>query len=351
MKFNYTITLLFICSSIFSQVDNYSKNKGILDSLNSIYKLELLKDSTSAIPHWNHAKRLEKVTFNAEKNAPKYYNIALNIDSTNAEIYKDYGNYFLRHEQFKYAYFLFKQGQMYNEKDSYFTEKLIEIKLKIQQEEKYWELHKLPVYNPIEKPKTDFKKLIDYNRIDSLIEKGQYAYDKLSTAFYENPALLNNKEMFYLILGQSNQAYFKPYNFDDEEKIQQLTWANRIDEAISFGEKIILIEPLNIIVLRELIFCYRIKGNVKKSKNAEIKLSKIFNGFMYSGDGSKDKPIVTLSTQEEYIIARYMGYDNVKYNGTTTNSNNLFLDKMVVSKQNGEKKILYFNFTPIYFKM
>lgn len=349
MKILLSTILFFVIVQASSQVDNFEKNVAINKELKEKYEAELEDMPNSAIPHWNHANELSKVMFGASNNAANFYIKALRIDSTNAEIYKDFGNFLLKNNDRQNAYFCFERGKKINPSDEYFTQKLNEIEELALKKKKYWELHSLPVRDKSieEIPEMSFEEMADYKKLFKLTNKGDFEFAKLAAKFKSNPNSLNAKECFFLLIGQVQQEYYKPYNYEDEKQLQSLTQMGKIDEALEYSENLLEIEPTNILALRELLYCYRVKENELKITETENRLKKLFSGFLYSGDGSCDRPIVTLSVQEEYPISIYLGYSPVKVVKNQSLCNGLFIDNMLMNNE-GIEEYLYFNYEPIF---
>jgi hypothetical protein len=342
--------LFFISLASQAQTDNYSKNSKTSDSLKNIYTEELKKSPNSSIPHWNHANRISKVKFNLSKQAPKFYIKAIEIDSTNSKIYKDFGDYCFNIKDYESAYLCYMEGKKYSSNDSDFDKKIEKIKTANNEKNEYWTLHKLPVIDNTkfkDYEKINHNVLTDYDNLNKKTKKGKYEYSKLVKAFNKNPKKLNPVQMFYLLYGQTLQSYYSPYNYKDEQLIQKLTKSNDIDKAIYTAENVLSIEPLNILVLRELLYCYRVKKNLKKTNEIENKLVKIFEGILISGDGSCQKPYITFSVQEEYPIVVYLGNTPVKVVDSQTKCNSFMTDKMLVRNKENEDMFIHFNYTPI----
>jgi len=349
MKKLLSIILFFISVQVYSQVDNLAKNTAIYNKLKQKYETELKEMPTSAIPHWNHANELSKVTFNASRKAPGFYLKALEIDSTNAGIYKDFGNYLFNENDLQSAYYCFEKGKHYSPNDKYFDEKIKELEEIALKKRLYWELHKLPNRDRFieEVPEMSFQKMTDYESLFKQTKKGAFEYSKLAERFKSNPNNLTAKECFFLLIGQVQQDHYKPYNYEDEKRLQELIQMEKIDESIEFAEKLLEREPTNLLVLRELLYCCRVKEDKIKITEIEDRLKRLFSGFLYSGDGSCERPIVTLSVKEEYPIAIYLGYDPVKVVDSQSICNEQMTDKMLVDKEE-IKEHLYFNYTPIF---
>ena len=349
MKNLFLLITLSISFNLHSQVDNLARNTAIHKNLKEKYKAELKENPNSAAPHWNHANGLAKVTFNASKNAPEFYMKALEIDSNNYEIYKDFGNYLYDIGNMKNAYFCFNKVKILNPNDKSIDDKVKKNLEEANKNKKNWELHQLPNRDKSIEKTSDysFKELTDYKTLFKHTSKGKYKYKKLSSSFKKNPNLLNSKETFFLLIGQTQQSNYMPYNYKDEKKMQNLTQSNEIELAIKFGENILNTEPLNILIMRELLYCYRVKEDEVLIKDIENRLRKLFSGLLYSGDGTCEKPIITLSPQEEYPLALYLGYHPIKVIDTQFICNELMTDKMLVESTNGESEYLHFNYTPI----
>jgi hypothetical protein len=349
MKNLFLLIILSISFNLHSQVDNLAKNTAIHKKLEDKYKAELKESPNSAVPHWNHANNLAKVTFNASKNAPEFYMKALEIDSNNSEIYKDFGNYFYDIGNMKNAYYCFNKVKSLNPNDISVDDKLNKILEEANKNKKYWELHQLPIRDKSIEKISDysFKELTDYKTLFKQTNKGKYEYKKLSDKFKKNPNLLNSEESFFLLIGQTQQSNYKPYNYNDEKEMQNLTQSNEIELAIKFGVNILNTEPVNILIMRELLYCYRVKEDEVLINDIENRLRKLFSGLLYSGDGTCEKPIITLSPQEEYPLAMYLGYSPIKVIDTQFICKELMTDKMQVESAKGEIEYLHFNYTPI----
>lgn len=333
----------------YSQVDNYAKNTAIANQLEEKYKAELKAMPNSAIPHWNHANELSKLTFRASENAPEFYVRALKIDSTNTDLYLDAGNYFMNIEDYQSAYYCFSKGAALDSTLSVFIKGINKIDEIYAQKRLYWELHELPELDPamVDNSDMSFEELTDYGTLFEKTRKGKFDYAKLVGRLRNTPKSLSPKEAFFLLLGQTQQEFYKPYNYDDEQKMQALTKEDKIDEALAFGEDLVRKEATNILVLRELLYCYRVKEDDEKIKRTEVQLQKLFGGMLYSGDGSCERPIVTLSVQEEYPTAIYMGFKTKASPSTVTDCGTPNVDKMPVVKD-GLEGYLHFNYSPIF---
>ncbi|WP_196889386.1 DUF4919 domain-containing protein [Aureivirga sp. CE67] len=350
MKNIYFIIIYFCTFSLFAQVDNYAKNKKQLEEINAIYEKELKEKPNSYEPYLNHANRLAKLKSNASNTAVEYYIKAMDLDSTNnREIYKGLGDFCLEKKDLELASMVYNAGLRFTPNDSYFIQKIEEIEEKEKENQLFRDLHSMPVYD--EKKITvdmSFEERTNYNVLFKEVKKGKYSYEKLSSTFKVNPEKLSPKEMFYLTIGFTQQDNFKPYNLNDENKLRELTSDGKIDEALDFGTKVISKEPLNIIILNELLYCYRVNKDEINIKFTEQKLTKILEGILYSGNGTCEDPYLTICPKEEYYFGFYLNYKTMKVVNTQKMCGELFTDEMLAKDKNGNENYIYFNYTPIF---
>src|SRR6187549_4124670 len=84
---------LLIAIDGLSQKDNTKKNNKISKSENERYEKDLKAHPNSAETHWRHANIVGAYNFKEAEEAWRYYEMALKIDSTNAAIWSDFGDY------------------------------------------------------------------------------------------------------------------------------------------------------------------------------------------------------------------------------------------------------------------
>src|SRR5882672_3575739 len=94
-----------------SQKDNYKKNNKTSSAEKKRYEKDLREHPNSAEPHWRHANIVGAFSFKEAEEAWKYYDKALKIDSTNAAIWSDFGDYLLKvHEDIRASLSLYKRA-------------------------------------------------------------------------------------------------------------------------------------------------------------------------------------------------------------------------------------------------
>jgi tetratricopeptide (TPR) repeat protein len=344
-------TLISFHIALIGQVDNLSKNTRIADSLEKIYKTDLETMPNSAVPHWKYANNLTKVTFMAYYSAGKHYEKAISIDSTNADIYFDYGKYLSDNRKFTAALACFDKALTINPKN----DKAIQAKSKIvdvvKKDELYKQLRILPTTTKDHKRDVDnYSNIANFDTMFSQTNdpKSKNHYPLLLEKFKNNPDSISNIESYMLILGHTQQKNYKPYNYEDEQNIQKLTYEDKIDEAILIGEKLLKEDAINLLVLREMLYCYKKQNNKDKATEYEKRIIKIFEGILASGNGSCEQPFIIISVQEEYLFVNYIGYYSTK-NVTQTNCDKQMSDKMKVLRKSDEKEdYIHFNIGVIF---
>ena len=85
--------ILLASTVINAQVDNMAKNGKLMDEEKQRFEKELASGVDSAVAFWNHANVLASFTFNAQKTAWKFYEKALEKDSSKVIYFVDYAKY------------------------------------------------------------------------------------------------------------------------------------------------------------------------------------------------------------------------------------------------------------------
>jgi tetratricopeptide (TPR) repeat protein len=143
---------------------------------------------------------------------------------------------------------------------------------------------------------------------------------------------------------------YNPYNYKDIENLSELASAGKFDEAIAKGTEILKVNPLNPSANRELMYCFRKKGDFKTAEKYQNRIHQIFNAMLYTGNGTCEKPYVTFWVKEEYNFAYYTGFSPTGQYSTDTCGGGM-ADKLEVYNPNTkEKEIIHFNIMPIFRK-
>lgn len=350
-----TAVLGFTHSTARAQVDNLQKNTQVLAQLDAQYQRELAADPTGAAPHWHHAKALAQVTFRAADTAGQYYELAIQRDSTTAALYQDYAAYLLRYHAYPQARALYEKGLRRLPGNAELQAGQQQVQDLLRQQAEYAALHRVPVSAGAgPSPTTSFAERSNLAALLPLTTApdSEYAYPRLAAAFAQDPAALSAHQMYLLLLGTTTQPGYQPYNYAAEQALQQLAAEGKLAELISQAQRLLAQEPVNVLALRELLYAYRKSGNPAGAAQVEQRLTRIFEGLRYSGDGSCAQPYVAIGPREEYVFVQYLGYAATR-TATQTSCAGFFADKVLVADpaHPQEAKAIYFNYTPIVLSM
>ncbi len=337
----------------FAQVDNYKKNTKTSEEAEAVYNKDLKKNPNSALPHWRYANVMAEFTFNAYKDAWKYYLKALDIDSTTADIYYDFSNYLAyKLEELDDAKAVCEKGLQFapdNQKLKANLKKFDEIIEKNNEDARLYSFDK-----------TDKRfiqhdmKYSDISNIDSLNKvvtdgKSNFKYEKLLTNFNSGKTL-TDYEVYLMLIGYTQTENYNPYNYNAIDNIYTLAGNGQIDEAIKKGEELLNTNPLNPSLNRVLMYCYRKKGNNEKAEYYHKRILTVFNAMLYTGQGTCEKPYITFWVKEEYNFARHIGLSPTGQYSTGMCTGGM-ADKLETNNpKTEEKEIIHFNIMPIFKK-
>ncbi|MCB0538433.1 MAG: DUF4919 domain-containing protein [Bacteroidetes bacterium] len=333
-----------------AQVDNYAKNKKISEDAAATYNKELKKDPESALPHWRYANIVAEFTFNEYKDAWKYYLKALDIDSTNADIYYDFSNYLAdRLSEIEDAKAVCEKGLSFAPDNQKLKSNLKRFDELI---EKNNEMVRLYSFN-----KTDKRSIphnIEYSviaNIDSLNkvvtdDDSGFKYEML-LADFNNEKSLTDYQVYLLLIGYTQTDNYNPYNYNAIDTIYSLAIEGQIDEAIKNGEELLKSNPLNPSLNRELMYCYRKKGDENKAEYYHRRMLTVFSAMLYTGQGTCEKPYVTFWVREEYNFARHLGLTPTGQYSTGMCTGGMADKLETYNPMTEENEFIYFNIMPI----
>ncbi len=338
----------------FAQVDNLQKNSKIAEEAEATYNKDLKDNPNSALPHWRYANVMAAFTFNAYKNAWKYYIKALDIDSTTADIYYDFSNYLAyKLDEVDDAKAVCRKGLKYvpnNEKLQGNIKKFDAIIARNN------EIYKLYLFDKTDKRfiQHDIKyaAIANFDSLGKVVTnaKSSFSFEKLLNKFNNNKSL-TNYEVYLLLIGYTKTEHYNPYNYKAIDDLYELAGNEQIDEAIKTGEALLITNPLNTSLNRVLMFCYRKKGDTEKAQYYHKRILTIFDAMLFTGNGTCEKPYVTFWVKEEYNFARYI---NNSPTGEYTNEicAGGMVDKLeTINANTDEKELIYFNIMPILNKV
>lgn len=336
-----------------AQVDNYQRNTKISEEAAATYNKDLKKNPKSALPHWRYANIMAEFTFNEYKDAWKYYLKALDIDSTNADIYFDFSNYLAdKLNELNDAIAVCEKGLQFapdNQKLKSNLKRFDEII------EKNNEMVRLYSFDKTDKRFTQHN--IEYSvisNIDSLNkvvtdDKSVFEYEKLLDNF-NNEKSLTDYQVYLLLIGYTQTDNYNPYNYNAIDNIYSLANEGQIDEAIKKGEELLKTNPLNPSLNRVLMYSYRKKGDNNKAEYYHKRMLTVFNAMLFTGQGTCEKPYVTFWVKEEYNFARHLGLSPTGQYSTGMCTGGMADKLETYNPKTEEKEIIHFNIMPIFKK-
>jgi tetratricopeptide (TPR) repeat protein len=335
-----------------SQKDNIRKNNKISKAENKRYEKDLKTHPNSAEPHWRHANIVGAFNFKEAEEAWRYYDMALKIDSTNAAIWTDFGDYLLNvYDDKKVALNLYKRAQTLEPENKKLEEKVEELTKSIEQIQETIRLRSIG--------KSDHRKIdhdIKYSVISNLdslqtitsIAESPYSYEKLLKRFLGDDPL-NEWETYMLCLGYAKTEHYSPYS-DVTSDLYKFNKAGDYDKTIESGEELLRKNPVSASLYRELMYAHRRKGENEIADLYQRRAQRLYDAMIFTGDGTCDKPYITLTTTEEYALINYLGLYStgeqalMRCNGAQT-------DRLKIEDRDGKEDALYFDVRLLFKKM
>ena len=345
-----TIILCFCTVYCFGTDNKSDKNNKIVEKEEHRFEKELRKDPHSAITYLDHANALAAISSEVSR-AEKYYQLALKYDSASGDIYRDYGIFYCdRQSKFRDAKKMLDKASVLSPGDP-------EVKKYLATADHY-----IALQNEDDR-KRDFghtavKQLgtnvnyIAISKFDSLRAladnpTSDYCYDKLIKRYVSDDSTLKPEEMFMLIVGYSKQKTYNPFKYSDISEMRAIAY-NNADSGIKKGEELILTNPLNPSINREMMYCYRKKNDPVQGDKYMHRIQQFFNGVLYSGDGSCEKPYVSIWAKEEYNLISYLGYTATENHAMGTCAGQMAEQIDMINPKTQETETIHFNVALIY---
>ena len=306
-----TITLCFLSVCCFGKNDKTDKdNKKILEREEHKFEKELKKNPGSAIPYLDHANGLSAINSEIPR-AEKYYQLALKYDSSNAMVYKDYGKYLCdKQGKYKDAKIMLDKGSSLSPGDQEINKYLVTVNnyVALQNEDDrkrdfgHTQVRELG-------HEQNYNSLTKFDSLKTLIDEAgnKYNYQSLLKRFLSDDTTLKPDEMYMLMIGYSKQNTYNPFKYSDISEMRAIAY-NNADSGIKKGQELLITNPLNPSLNREMMYCYRKKNDPVQADKYKNRIQQFFNGVLYSGDGTCEKPYVSLWAKEEYNFITYLGY-------------------------------------------
>ena len=305
------VSLFLLANDCFAKEDkSVQKNRKAVEKEENRFHKSLEKNTDTAAVYLDHANNLAAINSEANR-AYNYYQLALRYDSVNAGLYRDYGRYlFDRLRKYNDAKAMLEKGLTLALKDEEIKKYLIAVNNAIALQEEDDRMKDFGT-TTLKELNTDsnYKAITRFDSLKILVAEpgNKYNYQSLLTRFLADDKTLTPVEMYMMIVGYSRQPSYSPFNYNDILGMRMIANHN-LYTAIKMGIGLTKTNPLNPTLNRELMYYYRKK---KDPENAEKYLGRIkqyFNGVLFSGNGTCDKPYISLWSKEEYNFITYLGY-------------------------------------------
>ncbi len=240
--------LLFIVTRniTYGQVDNLAKNTKLYEKEQKRFEKELKKNKDSAEVYWKHGNVTASFTFNAQKDAWKYYEKALSIDSSKVKYFVDYGKYL--NDDMGYvidAKLLYERGLKIFPTNENLNTGLENANKKIAKNEENKRLSSFGKAPTKGHPKAlDYSKITDFENLTKQTkdEKSPYFYNDLLFKFKAD-SQLTDEQVYMLLIGFTQQEAYKPYS-QEADQVYELNSQEKFDEAISKANELLKSNPL-----------------------------------------------------------------------------------------------------------
>jgi tetratricopeptide (TPR) repeat protein len=337
--------------SAFGQaVDNLAKNTKQYDDEQARFESELKTNPDSGEVYWKHANVTAGFTFNAQRNAWKFYEKALSMDSSKAVYFIDYGKFLYETSQLNDARSLYERALKLfpaNQELKNSAEVVKRRILKNEENRKLGDFGKAPM---AQTKAANYSKIIDFEALakQTRDKKSPFYYDKLM-ALFRSDLKLTDEQVYMLLIGFAQQEQYKPYT-QEARLVYDLNSEEHFDAAIAKANELLKVNPLLPSLYRELVYAYRKKGDTAQANYYLAKMQSILNAMLYTGDGSCDKPYVAFWVPEEYTMLKYLGYKKTGAVDTGTCGEQMADKIEVTNLTTNDKAVICFNIVLVFKK-
>jgi hypothetical protein len=304
------VVLVVVINCAAKESKSEKKNRKIVAKEERHYQKSLRKHTDTATTYLDHANKLATINSECSK-APHYYQAALKYDSANAAIYKGYGAYLAdRARAYTDARKMLDAGLALAPGDSVIKKYLASVNASIALQEEDNRQRDFGTTAVKEIPSgLNYASITKFDSLKIVVGDAgsKYYYQTLLSRFLADDTTLTPAEMYLLIVGYSRQPSYNPFNYNDITEIKMVA-SHNIDAAIKKGEELTKTNPLNPSLNRELMYYSRKKNDAVQAGKYLWRIQQYFNGMLYSGNGSCDKPYISLWAKEEYNFITYLGY-------------------------------------------
>ena len=304
------LTLLFSWGVWAKDEKSDQKNKKAVDKEENQFEKNLRKEPNSAAPYHEHANNLAAMPTECSR-ASGFYLLALKYDSADVSIYKDYGIYLAdKLRSLHDAKTALVKGLSLSPSDEEMKKYLDAVNNLLTQQEAEEKLRDFGTSTIKElNPTGNFAAMskLDSLKILTQTAGNKFEYKHLESLFLADDKALSPEDMYMLIIGFSTQKFYNAFSYNDINTMRMMAGSS-IDTAVRFGLELVKVNPLNPSLNRELMYYYNKLKNPAEAARYLNRVQQFFNGVLYSGNGTCERPYISLWSKEEYNFLTYLGY-------------------------------------------
>lgn len=343
---------LLIAINGVSQKGEDKKNEKISRAENKRYEKDLGEHPNSAAPHWRHANIVGAFNFKEAEEAWRYYDKALKIDSTNAAIWSDFGDYLLKvHQDMRTSLTLYERALNLEPDNKILQGKVDELTKNIEQIQETVRLRSIgrSAYRKIDHG-IKYSVISNFDSLQAITinPESPYSYEKLLKRFLEDD-LLNEWETYLLCLGYATTETYSPYS-DVSSDLYKDNKAGNYDKTLAREQELLTKNPVSASLYRELMYAHRRKGENEIADRYQRRAQRLYEAMIFTGDGTCDKPYITLTTTEEYALISYLGLYSTGEQALMT-CNGAQTDRLSIEDRDEKTGELYFDVRLLFKKM
>lgn len=171
----------------------------------------------------------------------------------------------------------------------------------------------------------------------------RYFYDTLVVDFLEAPNDFEMTKSICLYYGKLYSRFYKPYNFSEAEtNFEEFFRRGNYQRAIALGERILEKDPVNFMILLQLLKCYFEAKDEARALEVRARVQVLHRAILHSGSGEDEAAALkVIAIADEYGMMRLMNVEPVSRNSQMKSSS--VIDRWKIRPmEKGKKKDLYF---------
>jgi len=171
----------------------------------------------------------------------------------------------------------------------------------------------------------------------------RYFYDTLIVDFLKAPNDFEMTKSICLYYGKLYSRFYKPYNFSEAEtSFEEFFRQGNYQRAIALGERIVEKDPVNFMVLLQLLKCYFETNEEALALRVRASVQVLHRAILHSGSGEDTaSSLKVIAIADEYGIMRLMNVEPISRNSQMKSSS--VIDHWKIKPvEKGKKRDLYF---------